>query len=330
MTVDLDVLPEFADVEAAADRLDGVAVETPLLRNDVLDQQLGAKLFVKAECLQRTGSFKFRGAYNRISQLTSDEVRRGVLAYSSGNHAQGVAAAARLIGTTAKIIMPKDAPKAKVAGVKFWGGEVVYFDRATESREAIGQQIAREEGRVLVPPYEDPHVIAGQGTSGREAMMQLAAQGLSADHVVCCAGGGGLIAGVGLAVKAMSPNTRVWAAEPAGFDDLRHTLETGERRPNERLTGSVCDAIITPIHGELTWKLNSTQLAGGLAITDDEALDAVAQAWRHLKVVVEPGGAAALAAILSGKLDVKGQTVVVLATGGNVDKDVFAQALERA
>ncbi len=329
MTVDMDVLPSYADVESAAERLDGVAVKTPLLRSDVLDKMLGARLFVKAECLQRTGSFKFRGAYNRLSQLSAAEKARGVLAYSSGNHAQGVAAAANLLGTSATILMPKDAPATKVEGVKFWGGKVVYFDRATEVREEIGERIAAEEGRILVPPYEDRHIIAGQGTAGREAMLDLLELGAAPDITVCCAGGGGLIAGVGLAAKSLHPASQIWSAEPAGFDDLKHTIETGERRPNTRLTGSICDAIITPIHGELTWRLNRAQLSGGAAISDDEALDAIAMAWRHLKIVVEPGGAAALAAVLSGKIDVKGKTICVLATGGNVDKDVFARAIDR-
>ncbi|MBR9826376.1 MAG: threonine/serine dehydratase [Alphaproteobacteria bacterium] len=329
MSLNVDVLPTYGDVEAAAKRLDGVAVKTPLLRSDVLDQRLGARLFVKAECLQRTGSFKFRGAYNRLSQLSEEEKSRGVLAYSSGNHAQGIAAAAKLVGTSAKILMPKDAPAAKVDGVRFWGGEVIHFDRATEVREEIGQRIAREEGRVIVPPYDDPHIIAGQGTAGREAMLDFADMNVNPDIVVCCAGGGGLIAGVGLAAKTLSPATEIWAAEPAGFDDLKRTIETGKRIPNTRLTGSICDAIITPIHGEMTWALNRTQLSGGAAITDDEALDAMAQAWRHLKLVVEPGGAAALAAVLSGKIDIAGKTVCVLATGGNVDRAVFQKALEQ-
>lgn len=330
MTTREDIIPEYSDVEAAAARLDGVAVKTPLLNSDILDARLGARLFVKAECLQRTGSFKFRGAYNRLAQLSPAERQRGVLAYSSGNHAQGIAAAAKLVGTHAKILMPADAPLAKVQGVEFWGGEVIRFDRSSENREAIGARIASEENRVIVPPYEDPDIIAGQGTLGREAVLDLAEAGLAPDRLICCAGGGGVIAGAGLAVKTLRPECEVWAAEPEGFDDLAHTLKTGERRPNERLTGSICDAILTPIHGALTWRLNEKQLSGSLAVSDDEALDAMALAWRHLKIVVEPGGAAALAAVLSGKIDVKGQTIIAVATGGNVDQNVFARALSRA
>lgn len=322
-------LPSHADILDAAKRLEGHAVRTPLLRNDQLDARTGARIFVKAECLQRTGSFKFRGAFNRISRLDDAEKERGILAYSSGNHAQGVAAAARINGTTAKILMPADAPRSKVEGVVFWGGEVVTYDRGTESREKIGQAIAAEEGRVLVPPYEDPFVIAGQGTAGLEAAQQLRARGESPDIVVCCAGGGGLIAGVGLAMRDAFPGVEIWAAEPEGFDDHRRSLASGKRETNERLTGSICDAIITPTPGVMTWALNASQLTGGAAISDDDALDAVATAWRHLKIVVEPGGAAALAAVLSDKLDIADKTVCVLATGGNVDPAVFQQALQR-
>jgi len=322
-------LPTPRDIDRAAERLKGQAVKTPLLRSDVLDERLGGQVFIKAECLQRTGSFKFRGAFNRIFCLVEDERRRGVIAYSSGNHAQGVAAAARLNGTTAKILMPLDAPRAKVEGVKFWGGEVVGYDRATQSREEIGRAMAEEEGRVLVPPYEDPYIIAGQGTAGLEAVGQLAEAGAKADAVVCCAGGGGLIAGVGMAFQAAHPGTEIWSAEPAGFDDHKRSLASGRRERNERLTGSICDAIITPTPGEMTWALNSTQLTGGTAITDEDALDAMAFAWRHLKIVVEPGGVAALAAVLTGQIPVEGRTVCVLVTGGNVDREIFSRALER-
>jgi len=328
MTSTVFDLPGHADILDAASRLAGQAVRTPLLRNDVLDQQLGARVFVKAECLQRTGSFKFRGAYNRMSRLNAEEKQRGVIAYSSGNHAQGVAAAARLVGTHATILMPTDAPAAKVEGVRFWGGKVVTYDRASQSREEIGVRIAAEEGRILVPPYEDRFIIAGQGTAGLEAVEQLAELGLAPDIVSAPAGGGGLIAGTGLAVKQAHPQAQIWAAEPAEFDDHRRSFEAGERVANARLTGSICDAIITPTPGELTWQLNARQLSGGVAVSDDEALVAMAFAWRHFKIVVEPGGVVALAAVLAGKLDVAGKTVCVLATGGNVDRAVFAQALK--
>ena len=320
--------PSYSDIADAAERLAGHAVRTPLLRNDVLDERTGARVFVKAECLQRTGSFKFRGAFNRISRMNADEKTRGVMAYSSGNHAQGVAAAARINGTTAKILMPADAPRSKVEGVKFWGGEVVEYDRGTQNREEMGRAIAEAEGRVLVPPYEDPFIIAGQGTAALEASEQMAEAGAVPDIVICPAGGGGLIAGTGLAMLHHHPAARVWAAEPVGFDDFRRSLASGRREINERLTGSVCDAIITPTPGELTWSINSGQLAGGAAVSDDEALAAVAFAWRHLKIVVEPGGAVALAAVLTGRVETRGKTVCVIASGGNVDRAMFARALE--
>ena len=321
--------PEFADVIDAARRLEGEAVRTPLITNAVLDERLSARVFVKPECLQRTGSFKFRGAYNRISRLSEAEKQAGVVAYSSGNHAQGVAAAARLCGTRAVILMPEDAPQAKVEGVRFWGGEVRQYCRATQSREEMGRAIAEETGAILVPPYEDPHIIAGQGTAGLEAIEDMAMSGAAPDIVICCAGGGGLIAGVGLAVKAKYPKAEIYAAEPVGFDDHARSVAAGSRQTNAVLTGSICDAIITPTPGELTWSLNSQQLAGGLAVSDDEVLDAMGFAFRHLKIVAEPGGAAALAAALSGRLDLIGKTVLVLVTGGNVDKAMFEAALAR-
>lgn len=319
--------PTPVDIVRAAERLKGVAVRTPLLRSDVLDAQLDARVFVKAECLQRTGSFKFRGAYNRISCLDEDERRRGVLAYSSGNHAQGVAAAARLSGTTAKILMPLDAPRSKVEGVEFWGGEVIGYDRSTQNREAMGRELAEREGRVLVPPYEDPHIIAGQGTAGLEMVEQFAEFGETPDLVVCCAGGGGLIAGVGLAVKEACPAAQIWAAEPDGFDDHRRSLISGQRERNAQLAGSFCDAILTPEPGELTWSLNSRQMSGGVTVSDDEVAEAMRFAWRHLKIVGEPGGTAAFAAVLANKLDLRGKTVGVLITGGNVDAAVFERVL---
>ncbi|MEP3073504.1 threonine/serine dehydratase [Maricaulis sp.] len=320
--------PSYSDIADAAERLAGHAVRTPLLRNDVLDERTGARVFVKAECLQRTGSFKFRGAFNRISRMDADEKTRGVMAYSSGNHAQGVAAAARINGTTAKILMPADAPRSKVEGVKFWGGEVVEYDRGTQNREEMGRAIAEAEGRVLVPPYEDPFIIAGQGTAALEASEQMAEAGAVPDIVICPAGGGGLIAGTGMAMLHHHSAVQVWAAEPVGFDDFRRSLASGKREVNERLTGSVCDAIITPTPGELTWSINSGQLAGGAAVSDDEALAAVAFAWRHLKIVVEPGGAVALAAVLTGRVETRGKTVCVIASGGNVDRAMFTRALE--
>lgn len=321
--------PVYADIQAAAERLKGQAVRTPLIENAALNEKAGGRVLIKAECLQRTGSFKFRGAYNRISQLTPEQRQAGVVAYSSGNHAQGAAAASKIIGCPAIILMPLDAPTTKVEGVKFWGGEVRQFDRATENREEIGARLAEERGAVLVPPYEHNDIIVGQGTAGLEAVEQMAEIGATPDLAICCAGGGGLIAGVGLAVKHHHPQAEIWAAEPEEFDDHRRSVASGRRERNDRLSGSICDAIITPTPGELTWALNSHQLSGGYAVSEDEVLDSMAFAFRHLKLVIEPGGAAALAAVTSGKAELDGRTVLVLATGGNVDKAMFERALAR-
>jgi threonine dehydratase len=320
-------LPTFDDVLDAAARLEGWASKTPLLRHDAIDAAAGARVFLKAECLQRTGSFKFRGAYNRISRLTVDELKRGVVAFSSGNHAQGVAAAAGLMETPAVIVMPQDAPKAKIEGTRALGGEIVLYDKWQESREEIGARIRDERGAVLVPPFEDFHVIAGQGTAGLEAAQQLAAQGLTADAVIGPASGGGLIGGIGLAFKALSPTTRVYCVEPEGYDDHARSLAAGRPVAIKPDRPTLLDALMSPAPGELTFALNKRQLAGAVAVSDEEALRAVAMAFRHLKIVLEPSGASPLAAVLSGQIEVKGQTVVVIGSGGNVDADVFARAI---
>jgi threonine dehydratase len=320
-------LPTFEDVVDAADRLEGVAVKTPLLHSDALDKATGAKVFVKAECLQRTGSFKFRGAYNRISRLTPDELKRGVVAFSSGNHAQGVAAAAALMNTPAVIVMPADAPWAKIEGTKALGGEVITYDRWTESREEIGARISRERGAVLVPPFEDLHVIAGQGTVGFEAARQLKALGETADAALAPASGGGLVAGIGLAFKALSPGTKIYAVEPEAYDDHARSLKAGHPVAVKPAEDSLLDALLSPAPGATTFALNSRQLSGALGVSDEEALKAVAFAFRHLKIVLEPSGASALAAVLSGKVDVAGKTVLIVASGGNVDAEVYRRAL---
>lgn len=322
--------PTFADVEDAAARLKGLAVETPLLRAAALDAAAGARMFVKAEALQRTGSFKFRGAYNRLSRLSAAERERGVVAFSSGNHAQGVAQAAGLVGCPALIVMPADAPAIKVEGTRTLGAEIVFYDRYTESREAIAARISAERGAVLVPAFEDPFVIAGQGTVGLEAARQLAAAGETADALYCCVSGGGLIAGVGLAFGALSPQTAIWSVEPEGFDDHARSLAAGRRVANAPGGRSLCDALLAPEPGELTWSLNGGRLAGGAVVTDAQALQAVAFAFRHLKLVLEPGGAAALAAVLARPDAIAGKTVVVVASGGNVDPQTFVQAMSAA
>lgn len=317
------------DVRAAAGRIAGLAVRTPLLSHPDLDERAGGRVFLKAENLQRTGSFKFRGACNAIFKLSNAQAGAGVTAYSSGNHAQAVAEAARLRGVPASIVMPADAPSVKTAGVRARGADVVAYDRERESREEIAADLARTRGTVLIPPFEHPDVIAGQGTCGLEIFEDLAARGVNADQLACCCSGGGLIAGINLAAEAMSPDTRVYAVEPAGFDDTARSLEAGERVANARMGGSIQDALLTPQPGEMTFAINSRRLAGAVAVTDEEALEAVAFAARTLKLVVEPGGAAALAAVLSGRLDTAGKTTVVVLSGGNIDPATLDQALSR-
>jgi threonine dehydratase len=326
----MTILPTFADIEDAAAQLEGMAVKTPLLRCDALDEAAGGRVFVKAECLQRTGSFKFRGAYNRISRLAAEERKAGVVAFSSGNHAQGVAAAAKIVGCPAVIVMPADAPAMKIEATRGYGAEVVLYDRFGQSREAMAAEIVAARGAILVPPFEDPLIIAGQGTVGLEAARQLAAfdPALTADIVACPASGGGLMAGVALAFERLSPTTRAICVEPEGFDDHALSLKAGARvgwTPGTK--PSLCDALMSPIPGKLTFALNAPRLAEGAVVSDAQALAAMAFAFRHLKLVLEPGGAVALAAALTHKLDLDGGVAVVVASGGNVDARVFAQAI---
>ncbi len=315
-------------IRAANDRLAPVVRRTPLLSSPFIDEIAGRRVFVKAECLQHTGSFKFRGGWAALSAMDEDQRKRGVLAFSSGNHAQGVAYAAARHGAPAVIVMPSDAPKLKIANTKALGAEVVLYDRAAESREEIGQELATERGLTLVRPYDEPQVIAGQGTCGLEIAEQAAAEGIeNADVLVCC-GGGGLTSGIALALAADAPTLRARPVEPAGFDDVKRSLDAGAIQTNPSTTGSLCDAIITPAPGDITFPILQSHCGPGLVITDEEALKAVAHAFQRLKIVVEPGGAAALAAALFRKDEIEGDTVIVVATGGNVDADIFKQALD--
>lgn len=322
-------LPTAADVKDAALRLQasGIVRETPVLRAEALDQIAGAEVYVKAESLQTTGSFKIRGAYNKLSQISDDKRPNGVVAFSSGNHAQGVARAARLLGMPALIIMPSDAPQVKIDGVKADGAEIRLYDRHNENREEIAAQQAEERGAIIVPSFDDADIVAGQGTVGREFAHQVS--GL--DHVICCAGGGGLITGSALALKEMNAATCIWTAEPSGHDDWARSLENGEIVSNEPGTRSICDAILTPEPGEVPWEVGRTLLAGGQVVTDDEVRAAVRFAFRHLKIVLEPGGAAALAIAVRGlPSQMKGRRVGIIATGGNVDADQFAEIISSA
>lgn len=320
-------LPTIDDIANAARRIRSHAVMTPLLRSDALDELCGGRILIKVEALQRTGTFKFRGAFNRISQLNEDEVTRGVLAWSSGNHAQGVAAAAALVGAPATIVMPSDAPTPKVENTRTLGAEVVFYDRYTESREDIGTAIAKERGATIVPPYDDPHIIAGQGTAGLEAAAQAGALGMPLDHALSPCGGGGLIAGCALALTNHFPAIGVHPVEPLGFDDTTRSLSAGERVSNDPAARSLCDALLAPEPGEVTFALNQRLLSDGLVVSDKEALDAVAWAYRNLRVVVEPGGAVALAAVLSGRFACTNTTTLVIVSGGNIAPEMFIRAL---
>jgi threonine dehydratase len=319
--------PTVDDIRAAARRIAGEATVTPLLSNPALDARLGGRVFLKCENLQRTGSFKFRGAYNALASLSPEERALGVVAVSSGNHAQGVAEAARLFGVAATIVMPADAPAIKRAGVEASGGRVVEYDRARDDREVIAAGIIAREGGTMVHPYNDFAVIAGQGTIGLEIAASLRAAGASPDAVVVPCGGGGLSGGIGTAIKAEFPDADFHIVEPAGFDEYGLSLREGRIIASESTSGSVCDSLLAKAPGKLGFALNRVNVTSALAVTDEEALAAVAFAFRTLKLVVEPGGAVALAALLAGRLAAKGRTVVALLSGGNVDAPVMARAL---
>jgi len=318
-------LPTAADVDAAASRLAGVALRTPLISSPVLDALTGGRIFLKAETLQRTGSFKFRGAYNKLSAIPAAGREGGVVAFSSGNHAQGVAAAAQLLNMPAVIVMPADAPRPKRERTAQLGAEVVLYDRARDDREAIARGIAEKRGAVLVPPYDDPLIIAGQGTAGREIVEDLAAVGLAPDLVIVNASGGGLTAGIALAVKARLPDAKLLTAEPAGFDDHARSFRSGRRECNAALTGTICDALMAQSPGRITFEINRALVGAGVSASDDEVGRAVAFAFRELKLVVEPGGAVALAALIAGKIDVRGKIAVAVLSGGNVDPELFSR-----
>jgi len=321
------VLPTFADVDLAADRIRGVAVRTPLINAPVLDERLRARVFLKAETLQRTGSFKFRGAYNKISSIAPERRAGGVVAYSSGNHAQGVAASAKLNGMRATIVMPADAPLAKRQRTQALGAEVVLYDRDREDRAAIAHKIADERGATLVPPFDDPLIIAGQGTIGREIVEDLSTLGLKPDLVLVGCSGGGLIAGTALGVKARVPDAVFYAVEPAGFDDTLRSFASGNRERNARMSGSICDALLTDRPGEITFPINRALVGQGLTVTDDEVARAVRYAFEELKLVVEPGGAVGLAAMLAGKVELAGKIVAGVLSGGNVDAEMFGKLI---
>lgn len=317
----------IAQIETAARRLRGHIRRTPLLHAPLLDRVAGRRVFLKAECLQLTGSFKARGGWSAVSALSPDALARGVIAYSSGNHAQGVAFAAARHDAPCVILMPTDAPEVKIANTRAYGAEVVLYDRATEDRDALGARLAEGRGLTLIKPYDDPQVIAGQGTVGLEIAEQAAEAGVSTADVLVCCGGGGLSSGVALSLAARAPGLRVRTAEPRGFDDMARSLTSGIRERNAAASGSICDAILTPTPGKLTFPILQRLAGPGITVTDDEALHAMALAFTHLRIVLEPGGAVGLAAALFGE-DLP-DTVIAVASGGNVAPAIFASALER-
>ncbi len=320
---------DIARIEAASFRLSGHALRTPLIGSAFLNEIAGRRVWVKAECLQHTGSFKFRGGWSAVSALEPELRERGVIAYSSGNHAQGVALAAQRHGVPCVIVMPADAPRLKIENTRALGAEVVLYDRARENRDAIGSRIATTRGLSLIKPYDEPEVVAGQGTCGLEIAEQARELGIREADVLVPCGGGGLTAGIALALESRAPGLRARPAEPEGFDDTARSLAAGTVQRNERLSGSICDAIVTPAPGALTFPINRRLCGPGLVVSDDEALEAVALAFKRLKIVLEPGGAVALAAALFRPEEIAGEDVIAVASGGNIDAGLFQTALAR-
>ncbi|MGB1847303.1 MAG: threonine ammonia-lyase [Pseudohongiellaceae bacterium] len=317
----------LTDIEHALERLSGAALRTPLLRCAELSERAGASVLIKPENLQHIGAFKFRGAYNRLAQLDRDEQRAGVVAFSSGNHAQGVAYAAKLLGIPATIVMPTDAPRIKLENTRRLGAEVRLYERQDESREQIASAIAAERGAVLVPSYDDPDVIAGQGTCGYELVEQAAALGMRPAALLVPCGGGGLLAGVSSAVRALLPETAIYGVEPENFDDHARSWKSGVRESVPGTHSTLCDSLMTPTPGALTWSINQTTVSDFLVVTEDEVRHAVSFAFRYMKLVVEPGGAVALAALLSKKLNLEGQELALILSGGNIDPLVLDNCL---
>jgi threonine dehydratase len=319
-------IPTYADVVAAAKRIAGPAVRTPLVYSPILSERLDARVFLKAETLQRTGSFKFRGAYNTVKALGA-EAAGGIVACSSGNHAQGVAEAARLAGLAATIVMPSDAPAVKRARTEASGARIVLYDRSSQDRDAVAAEVLAAAGGAMIHPYNDPRVIAGQGTAGLEIADDLEAAGVEPDVVLTPCSGGGLTAGLALALTERFPGVAIHAVEPEGFDDYARSLAAGRPVRNDRLAGSVCDALLSPEPGPIGFAINRERLAGAVSVSDEEALRAVGFAYEALRLIVEPGGAVALAALLEGRVEVAGRNAVVVLSGGNVGDDVLAKAV---
>jgi len=322
-------MTSLAMIEAAAKRLHGHTRVTPLLTSPFLDDFAGRRILVKPECLQHTGSFKFRGGWSALSALDETARAKGVIAYSSGNHAQGVAHAATLHGAPSVIVMPSDAPQLKIDNTRALGAEVVLYDRAIEDRDAIGQRLAAERDLTLIKPFDEPQVIAGQGSVGLEIAAQAAKLGVTEGEVLVNCGGGGLTSGIALALEARAPQMQVRPCEPKSFDDVTRSLKSGQIERNSQTSGSICDAILTEFPGKITFPILQRLCGAGLVVTEDEVLHAMALAFLRLKIVLEPGGAVSLAAALFHGAELHNETAIVVATGGNVDPGMFNQALER-
>ncbi|MEX0279840.1 MAG: threonine/serine dehydratase [Arenibacterium sp.] len=321
-------MTSIAMIDAAAARLEGHARRTPMLTSPFLDEIAGRRVLVKPECLQHTGSFKFRGAWSAISALDEATRQKGVIAFSSGNHAQGVAAAARMHGISSAIVMPADAPKLKIDNTRALGAEVILYDRGSEDRDVIGAQLSEERGLTLIKPFDEPQVIAGQGTAGLEIAEQARALGVEQADVMVCCGGGGLTSGIALALEARAPDMRPRPVEPERFDDVARSLKSGQIERNEAMSGGLCDAVLTPSPGDITFPILKRLCGPGVVVTEDEALRAMVLAWLRLKIVLEPGGAIGLAAALFHGAETQGDAVIAVASGGNVDAVVFQQAMD--
>ncbi|MBT3914914.1 MAG: threonine/serine dehydratase [Rhodospirillaceae bacterium] len=321
-------IPTISDVEAAAERLSDYAIQTPVLESERVNDQLGCRLLIKAENLQRTGSFKFRGAFNMISGLAEEERSNGVVAFSSGNHAQGVAAAAKILGIKASIVMPADAPQIKIDNTRGDGADVVLYNRTDGNRVAIAEEIIAKTGAILIPPYNAHEIMVGQGTLGLEFFQQNKEMGASLDYLLGPCSGGGMIGGSAIVFSDRSPATEVYAVEPVGYDDTTLSLAKGERVQIKPGTPSFCDALLLETPGEITFAVNKELLAGGLVVSQAETAEAMKTAFQEYKIVVEPGGAVALAAALSGKIKVRGSKIGVICTGGNVDAATFKDVLD--
>jgi len=313
----------FKNIDIAYSQIQNNVIRTPLVSSEYINKELRSNIFFKLENLQITGSFKFRGAFFKISLLTNEEKSRGVVAYSSGNHAQAVAYASNILGINAKIVMPKNAPLIKIDNTKKYGAEIVLYDPISENREKIGEEIAKIEKRILIKPYDDENIIAGQGTSGKEIVEELINLGENPDLYLCCCGGGGLIAGTSTYMKHKFKNIKCYAVEPENFNDTQISLINNNITPNKKLSYSICDALLAEQPGDITFAINKQNLSGGLTVSDDEVKQTIVELAENLKIVVEPGGAVAAAALLNNKIDVKDQTIVVMISGGNIDSDFF-------